>query len=132
MFTEQVTDMVVMLSYVDVKSFTLSHLISQICIGCSPSSFFTSKMWSPGANLPSRAAIESRMISWMTMFPSGVSFPPTMRKPRSSSGSSLNSSTVLASATRLERRGVLSGGKRGQRSTRIISLTVYVIIVYMR
>lgn len=76
--------------------------------------YLTSKIWSPGASLPSRAAIESLTISWMTMFPSGVSFPPTMRRPSSSSGSSLNSSTTLASATRLDRRGVLSGGRRNR------------------
>lgn len=85
----------------------------------------TSKMWSPGASLPSRAASESRTISWMTMFPRGVSFPPTMRKPSSSSGS-LYSSTVLASATRLDRRGVLSRGKRkreqGQINTDVFTL----------
>lgn len=75
--------------------------------------YLTSKIWSPGASLPSRAAIESLTISWMTMFPSGVSFPPTMRRPSSSSGSSLNSSTTLASATRLHRRGV-SGGRRNR------------------
>lgn len=79
----------------------------------------TSKIWSPGASLPSRAASESLTISWMTMFPSGVSFPPTMRRPSSSSVSSLNSSTTLASATRLDRRGVLSGGKRHRKSGRI-------------
>lgn len=78
----------------------------------SPS--LTSKMWSPGASRPSRAASESLTISWMTMFPSGVSFPPTMRRPSSSSGSSLNSSTTLASATRLDRRGVLSGVRRNK------------------
>lgn len=84
----------------------------------------TSKIWSPGASLPSRAASASRTISWMTMFPSGVSFPPTMRRPSSSSGSSLNSSTTLASATRLDRRGVLSGGKRDREPGRI-NIPVY-------
>ena len=78
-------------------------------------------MWSPGARRPSRAAKESRTISWMTMLPKGVSFPPTIRKPSSSSGSSRNISTTLASATRLERTGVESG--EGGRVTRVTHQT---------
>lgn len=83
----------------------------------------TSKIWSPGASLPSLAAIESRTISCRTMFPSGVSFPPTIRRPSSSPGSSLISSTTVASATKLDRSELLSVGE-GKRKATVINMAV--------
>lgn len=90
--------------------FKNGEMINCLCGFHYLSVFLTSRMWSPGASLPSRAAMESLAISWMTMFPRGVSLPPTMRRPSSSSGSSRSSSTTLASATRLDLCGVLSAG----------------------